>query len=82
MLTDAQLAAWKKLTKRQRECVEALRDGHCTNKHIARALHLAMGQEKHASTIVDRRCRGEPTRAKWSRSQVPVEPVRKRNPVA
>jgi len=40
MLTDAQIAAWKKLTKRQRECVEALRSGYYSNKSIARALGL------------------------------------------
>jgi len=40
MLTEAQIAAWKKLTKRQRDCLEALRAGHSTNKSIARALNV------------------------------------------
>ena len=40
MVTDAQLAAWKRLTKRQRDCIEALRAGLYTNKGIARALGL------------------------------------------
>jgi DNA-binding CsgD family transcriptional regulator len=39
-LTDAQIAAWKKLTKRQRQCVEALRNGYYYNKTIARVLGL------------------------------------------
>jgi len=38
MVTDAQIAAWNKLTKRQRDCIEALRRGHYTNKAIARAV--------------------------------------------
>jgi len=38
MVTDTQLAAWSKLTKRQRDCIEALRRGHYSNKAIARAV--------------------------------------------
>jgi DNA-binding CsgD family transcriptional regulator len=38
MVTDTQLAAWDKLTRRQRDCIEALRRGHYSNKAIARVV--------------------------------------------
>jgi len=38
VVTDIQLAAWNKLTKRQRECIEALRRGQYSNKAIARSV--------------------------------------------
>jgi len=40
VLTDAQIKAWAALTPRQRQCIDAMRLGHCTNKEIARAVGL------------------------------------------
>jgi DNA-binding CsgD family transcriptional regulator len=40
MLTDAQIKAWARLTRRQRQCIDAMRAGHCTNKAIARVVGL------------------------------------------
>jgi DNA-binding CsgD family transcriptional regulator len=40
MLTDAHIKGWARLTPRQRQCIEALRAGHCTDKAVARAVGL------------------------------------------
>ena len=38
MLTDSQLHGWTRLTPRQRQCVEALRTGYCSDKAVARKM--------------------------------------------
>jgi len=40
MLTNAEIEGWAHLSPRQRDCLEALRSGHCTDKQIARAVGL------------------------------------------
>jgi len=40
MLTNVEIQGWTHLSPRQKECLEALRTGYCTDKQIARAVGL------------------------------------------